>query len=472
MSIERTLRVSFRTFGCKLNQAETESIARDFASAGAIVVAAGRNADLIVFNTCTVTSKAEQKARREMRLALRLNPEAVALVTGCYAELEPEALAALAPRCVVVPGSRKGALGGMAAGLVDARQEGLDLLDETRRLAAIAAGKTPDPFAFVPGEARFHARVQLKVQDGCDNSCSYCRVCIARGPSLSLEPGQILSRATALAELGVPEIVLTGVNLSQYRSGGLDFSGLLTALVDGTRGVAFRVSSWEPDRVDASFVRAFALDRVRPHLHLSVQAGSDSVLGTMGRHYGRDQVLRAAEAVRAVRDDPFIGVDMILGFPGESDADFALSLDLLERLEPAWIHAFTFSPRPGTRAYSMKNRVPERVAVERAAIVQELALRGKAAFASRRLGRLLEAVVESVPGPDESVPGPDVPATGPAAGGSVSATSATSADYLKLALRGAPAGFRGSCLCRVSTAAPPGLSENGPDLLADFVSTF
>jgi threonylcarbamoyladenosine tRNA methylthiotransferase MtaB len=468
------LRVSFRTFGCKLNQAETESLADAFALAGAAVVPSGQGADVVVFNTCTVTSKAEQKARREMRLALRLNPDAVAVVTGCYAELDPEAVEEVAPRAVVVPGSRKDGLRAMAAGLVAARLEGLDLLDEARRLAAVAAGKTPDPFAFAPGDARFHSRVQLKVQDGCDNRCAYCRVCLARGRSVSLEPELVLSRATALAARGVPEIVLTGVNLSQYRSGGLDFSGLLSLLVEGTASTAFRVSSWEPDRVDAAFVRAFAMPRVRPHLHLSVQSGSDAVLRSMGRRYGRDDVIRAAEAVRAVRDDPFIGADIILGFPGETDGDFRDTLDLLERVRPAWIHAFTFSPRPGTRAFDMKPRVPERIAVERAAAVQALAVSGKAAFAALRSGRVLEAVVEtygSAPDAaesDDGERGDGAPADG--------VVYATSADYLKLAVRGVPAGFRGACSC--SVAGPAGTSDTGrghaegaPDLLADFIAS-
>jgi len=448
MTPPAALRVSFRTFGCKLNQAETESIADSYALAGASIVPAGQSADVVVFNTCTVTSKAEQKARREMRLALRLNPDTVAIVTGCYAELEPEAVAAVAPRAVVIPGSRKAGLRAMAAGLAAARTEGLDLLDEARRLAALAAGKIPDPFAFLPGDDLFHARPQLKIQDGCDNHCAYCRVCLARGPSVSLGPAQVLSRVAALAASGVPETVLTGVNLSGYRSGGLDFPGLLQTLISGTRDIAFRISSYEPDRVDGAFARAFSSPRVRPHLHLSVQSGSDGILKAMGRHYDRDAVLRAAEAVRSVRPDPFIGADFILGFPGETDADFQQTVDLIERLQPAWIHAFTFSPRPGTRAFSMKPCVPERIAVERAAIVQALAERNKAAFTARRRGQTLNAVVEFHGIPD--------PATG--------FVHATSAEYLKLAVSGLPPGFRGSFACTVLPEATSGSAGNIPDL--------
>lgn len=448
MTPPAALRVSFRTFGCKLNQAETESIADAFSLAGAALVPAGQSADVVVFNTCTVTSKAEQKARREMRLALRLNPDAVAIVTGCYAELDPEAVAAVAPRAVVIAGSRKAGLRAMAADLAAARTEGLDLLDEARRLAALASGKVPDPFAFLPGDDLFHARPQLKIQDGCDNSCSYCRVCLARGPSVSLAPDQVLSRVAALAASGVPETVLTGVNLSGYRSGGLDFPGLLETLIGGTRDIAFRISSYEPDRVDGAFARAFASPRVRPHLHLSVQSGSDRVLQAMGRRYGRDDVLRAAAAVREVRGDPFIGADLILGFPGETDDDFRQTVDLMERLEPAWIHAFTFSPRPGTRAYSMKPCVPERIAVERAAVVQALAERNKAAFTARRLGTTLDAVVEFHGAPD--------PVTG--------LVHATSSEYLKLAVSGLPPGFRGAFTCSALSAVASGSNGNIPDL--------
>jgi len=361
----------------------------------------------------------------------------------------------------------------MAADLAAAALEGLDLLSEAHRLAELAAGRIPDPFAFVPGDARFHARVQLKVQDGCDNRCTYCRVCLARGRSLSLEPSVVQARSAALQAAGTAEIVLTGVNLSQYRSGGLDFPGLLCTLAGGPGKLAYRVSSYEPDRVDDAFVRAFALPRVRPHLHLSVQSGSDRILRAMGRHYGRDQVLRAVEAVRAVRLDPFIGADIILGFPGETDADFRDTLDLLERIEPAWVHAFTFSPRPGTKAFDMKDRVPERVAVERAALVQALAVRGKAAFAARRVGTVLEAVAEpygnddgesaddaAAPAGDRArtgdrtqAPGALSPWDGTRAGLPVSATSA---DYLKLEVLGAPPGLRGAFRCIAASASGGG----------------
>lgn len=445
------LTVSFRTFGCRLNQTETEAIAASFAVAGAQVADFGQASDIVVFNTCTVTTKAEQKARREMRQALRLNEDAVIIATGCYAELDPQALHALAPRLVVIPGGRKGDLPHLAPELCAAFAEGLDLLEETRRLVGLAAGQPGDPFSFIPGDFRFRARAALKIQDGCNNRCSYCRVCLARGNSISLDPSEIVQRARIIADAGIPEIVLTGVNLSQYVAGGLHFPGLLNLLCAQTDSVAFRISSYEPDKIDDTFLEAFAEPRVRPHLHLPVQSGSDTILGSMGRSYRRNAVLTAVTAAREVKGDPFIGMDIITGFPGETDDDFAATIDLLQCTDPAWVHAFVFSPRPGTKAFSMKPKVPERVAVARAQELAQRAIAGKQRFAARRIGTILEAVAESHV-PDEGLLPADAMQT------------AVSADFLRLAVRGVPAGTKAEFSCLVSGPS----SDQVHDLIADF----
>ncbi|TFG79263.1 MAG: tRNA (N(6)-L-threonylcarbamoyladenosine(37)-C(2))-methylthiotransferase MtaB [Spirochaetales bacterium] len=468
--------VSFRTFGCRLNQTETESAASAFAHEGARIVPFGEPADVVIFNTCTVTGKAEQKARREMRLALRRNPDAVLLATGCYAEMEPGAIAALAPRVVVLPGSRKGLLAKLASELCSAHSYGLDPLDEARRIVAESLGTRVDPFWFSIGDFWQRSRASLKIQDGCDNRCAYCRVCLARGGSVSLDPAEAVRRARELVAIGYPEIVLTGVNLSQYSSGGLAFPGLLDLLARDTDGAAYRVSSWEPDRVDDAFLRAFSSPRVRPHLHLAVQSGSDPVLRAMGRAYRCDDVLRAAASVRSAKSDPFIGADLIVGFPGETDEDFSATMDFLAALDPAWVHVFPFSPRPGTRAWSMKPRIPERVAAQRAAEVTAFAKERKRWFSKRRIGGIIEAVLEtgvysddepSDTGPlfaitvkDSSVPCPVALTAAP-----VRHSRALSADYLKLEVCGVPAGYRGAFRCR---ATAPG-TDDSVDLLAEFV---
>jgi threonylcarbamoyladenosine tRNA methylthiotransferase MtaB len=277
-----------------------------------------------------------------------------------------------------------------------------DLLDRVRAFlggsaAAIqsAAGAALDRFAFNPESFAFHSRPSLKIQDGCNNACAYCRVHIARGASTSLPAAAALERAQALEAAGRAEIVLAGVNLSQYRDGEVDFPGLLRILIAGTSRIAFRISSYEPDKLDGAFVEAFAEARVRPHVHLALQSGSDPVLAAMGRKYDAASVRAAVGELRRVKGDPFLAADIIAGFPGESEADAEASLELARDCGFAWIHAFRFSPRPGTKAASMPRRVSERVAGERAAALLELGRSGRASYVGRWLGRDVDAVLES-----------------------------------------------------------------------------
>jgi threonylcarbamoyladenosine tRNA methylthiotransferase MtaB len=430
-------RASFYTLGCKLNQLETDAIAEAFAREGALVrpFASGgdRSEDLVVVNTCTVTVKADRSARRTIRLALETRPRAVVIATGCYAQVEAGVLSAIDGRVLALPGSVKAALLGLPrrlaeSGLLDAGQsDPAALLDFLRGALAAGADAMADPrFAYDPKRFAFHSRPALKIQDGCDNDCAYCRVRIARGPAASLSAPEVLSRARALEAAGRAEIVLTGVNLSQYRDGGMAFPGLLGFLLEGTESLAFRVSSYEPDAIDQAFLDAFAHPRVRPHVHLAVQSGSDPLLRAMGRRYSRSDVLDAARALRAFRDEPFIAADLIVGFPGETAEDFAASLELARDCDFAWIHAFRFSSRPGTRAASLPDAVPERIAGERARALFELALAAKSNYVERWRGRELKAVLER-----------DL--------------CATTENYLKLKPRGLPESARPGqeILCRV-----------------------
>ena len=466
------LRVAFHTLGCKLNQLETESLADSFRAAGAWVQGSRTEAGLsggavlppagsvlppggsvlppggpilIIVNTCTVTGKAEQKARRLVRQVLGRGPGDVALVTGCYAQLEAEALSELHGRAVIVPGDMKAALLTLPAFLAREWQGHGDLLDAVlawRRQALHAAsgsGSGQDDFAFLPEEFSFHSRPSLKIEDGCDNRCSYCRVCLARGPSRSLPVAEVLSRLCRLEEAGKAEAVLTGVNLFQYRDGDIRFPGLLRALLEGTSSIALRLSSYEPEGINADFLDAFADPRVRPHIHLPVQSGSDSILTSMARGYRREAVLRACGELRRVRDDPFIAADMITGFPGEGDAQFAESLELAQECAFSWIHVFPFSARPGTAAVKLLPKVPERVAGERAHALGELASAGRSAYIGRQEGRVVEAVVETA---------------GARSGGGL--PHATTENYLKVAVRGLPRDTVGGYAIRCRLGAPPG----------------
>jgi threonylcarbamoyladenosine tRNA methylthiotransferase MtaB len=464
------LRVAFHTLGCKLNQLETDAIAEAFARAGAEILSlepeddSPSPADLVLVNTCTVTSKAEQKARRIVRLALSANPDAVVLVTGCYAELEAEAISALGERVLVLPGSRKEALLALPSrlardpepgGLGSADPESGGFLAELRSWIGAPDRASAGSFAFDPAAFAFHSRPSLKVQDGCDNACAYCRVRIARGPARSLAAAEVLARARALEAAGRAEIVLTGVNLSQYRDGETDFPALLRLLLASTERIALRLSSYEPDRIDSAFLEAFAHPRVRPHAHLCVQSGADRVLAAMGRPYRRSDVVAAIEALRRSKGEgpdglgrgPFIAADFIAGFPGESEADSASTLELARECGFSWIHAFRFSPRPGTAAATLPNRVPERLAGERVDALLEIGKEGRRSYARRWLGSEVEAIVET--------------------SGTESEMRATADNYLKLSLRAPARELRPgqAALCRIEEVLSPE-AEGDPDALA------
>lgn len=400
--------VSIHTFGCRLNQTESESIADAFERSGFRVSRAAVDdpaaapeggPGLVVLNTCTVTSKAEQKARRLIRGALRADPGAVVIVTGCYAEMEAEAIAALGDRVLALAGSRKDLLLKLPERLAAADAGHVDPLEAVREACAGLSGRPSDPFGFAPASFSFHSRASLKIEDGCDNACAFCRVRLARGPSASLDPAEALSRARSLEASGYAEIVLTGVNLSQYSSGGLDFPGLLAFLLAGTERVAFRVSSYEPSRIDAAFLEAASHGRVRPFFHLPVQSGSPATLARMGRDPDPEAIHRAIRGLRRAASggpsrDPFISLDMICGFPGETQAEFEESAAFARLARPAWIHVFPYSPRPGTRAAAFPAQVPQRIAAERARILSGIAREGRAEYAGRWIGREVAAVLE------------------------------------------------------------------------------
>ena len=402
------IRVSFHTLGCKLNQLETDAIADAFAREGAVVLPfeprAAAQIDLVAINTCTVTGKADRSARRMIRLALEAFPRSVVIVTGCYAQVEARGLSAIGDRVLVVPGADKAALLRLPrrlaqAGVIDAcpedpvelRAEIDAVLDDERSAARI---RSVGRFDYDPRAFAFHSRPALKIQDGCDNECAYCRARIARGGASSLPASEVLERARALEAAGRAEIVLTGLNLSQYRDGETDFPGLLALLLDGTEHISFRISSYEPDAVGPAFLEAFAHPRVRPHAHLAVQSGSDSLLLSMERRYCRSDVLAATRALALAKADPLIAADFIVGFPGESDEDFAASLDLARSCGFSRIHVFRFSPRPGTAAASLPDPVPERVAGERARSLGALGAAAWASYAERWSGRSVKAVLE------------------------------------------------------------------------------
>ena len=407
---------SLYTLGCKLNQLEGEALADAFRKAGfALTPQATKGPGIIIINTCTVTSKADQKSRRLIRKALRENPDSCVIVTGCYARLDPDEIAALENEA---GGGfhRLFVAGGVGGGedAVGTTKSALLELPEYVRKALEHSPDTPLPeivetwiaaaraahgaFDFKPEEFAFHSRGYLKIQDGCDHSCNYCRVRLARGPSVSLPKESALAALRSAEARGCAEMMITGVNITQYQHSGPDFEGglaaLLEYLLEGTDTIALRLSSLEPEAVDERLAAVLAHPRIRPHFHLSVQSGSDTVLRAMGRAYTSRTVEQAAALLRGVKDNPFLACDIIAGFPGETAADFDQTLALCAQTGFAWIHAFPYSKRPGTAAFSLPNPVCERDITRRVESLTQLALQGRRSYAQLWLNRELSAVVE------------------------------------------------------------------------------
>ena len=418
--------VTFYTFGCKLNQLETEAIAASFRDAGFIIlpwflpelkekrqINSSVIPALCIINTCTVTSKAEQKARRIIRLCLRYG--CIVLVTGCYAQLEKEELAALGDNLFILPGQLKDKLLDLPGCLSETGIEKNQLSMEISRWCCnitttpsnsnkpVKPAYPNDAFRFNPQNFLYHSRAFLKIQDGCDRSCAYCRVPLARGKKISLSSKEVLCRLQALEKNGMAEAVLSGVNICQYQdpdNSSITLPVLLQYVLDNTNIISLRLSSIEPEFLtpgDSDFFTVLAHPRIRNHFHISVQSGSNAILAAMGRPYNAKEILFAAEKLRTIRDDPFLACDIICGFPGETDDEFLKTFTLCNNIDFAWIHAFPYSKRPGTPAASIrKGLVNQRTAGERVQKLVELARQGKNAYILRWQGKTVKAVAENV----------------------------------------------------------------------------
>ena len=456
---------SVYTLGCKLNQLETEAITDAFCREGFAFVpwntAARRSAvlRLMVINTCTVTSMAEQKARRFIRKLLREHPAMCLIITGCYAQVEQAALAALEPsglpgRLFVIPGESKDRLLDLPRLLAGAAQDTLPHLIAAwldSLSSALLLEEGDGSFRLQPENFASHSRAFLKIQDGCDNRCTYCRVSIARGKSRSLAAKEALSTLASLEERGFAEAVIAGVNITQYRDAAadaaapLDLAGLLDFLLSKTKTIRIRLSSIEPDWLTgarlADFSRVLAHPRIQPHFHLSVQSGSAEIITKMGRSYAPADIERAVALLRSARSDPFLACDIIAGFPGETEADFEKTFALCENAGFAWIHAFPFSPRPGTAACDFPQKVSERDAARRLGQLTELARKGRRDYIARWEGKEVEAIAEAASEPKFQ---PLIPAV--------------SGNYLKLLVdsKGETPPAPGSLIrCRIIGGQPP-----------------
>jgi threonylcarbamoyladenosine tRNA methylthiotransferase MtaB len=375
--------------GCRLNQCESEAIADSFAKEGFVVVGEEDPAELYIVNTCTVTSKAEQKARRMIRKFARVG---VTVATGCYAQVNEKELSSLSENVIVVPLEKKAHLLKLASHLKASLVAGFDVRSGC---LSFADGKA-SVFDYDAASFSYHSRAYLKVQDGCDNNCAYCRVHIARGKALSLDSATVVERALGLEQAGFTEIMLTGVNLTMYDHEGAGLGGLLEKLLAKLGpSIRLRLSSMEPDHIDDRLIETLRDPRMQPHFHIPVQSASDIVLERVNRQYRMDHLYRVLDRLKEVKDDPFLAADVITGLPAEDETAFEKTYRFFEEQQFAQMHVFPFSPRPDTALFHAKDRVPESVRDERAALLRDLSARLHARYLVRQSGKDTEVVLQN-----------------------------------------------------------------------------
>lgn len=384
-------RVSFCTLGCKLNFAETSTLERDFLAHHYEVVPFGEPSDVTVINTCTVTAEAERQCRQIIRRAIRQNPKAFIIVTGCYAQLRPEAIARIEGVDVVLGAREKFHLFELIESFQkkEQTQVAVSCIDELQEFGP----------AFSSTE---RTRAFLKIQDGCDYVCSFCTIPQARGRSRSQPIEATVAQAHQLAELGFKEIVLTGVNIGLYgQEFGKTLLDLLRALdrVDGIE--RYRISSIEPNLLTDELIAFVAESRAfMPHFHLPLQSGDNFVLGKMRRRYRRELYAKRVARIQELLPESAIGVDVIVGFPAETPERFENTYRFLNELACAYLHVFTYSERPGTAAVEQLDRVggqpipkPERSRRNR--MLQALSHKKRHAFYQAHQGQVRPVLWES-----------------------------------------------------------------------------
>lgn len=388
--------VAFHTLGCKLNYSETSTLSRLFEKEGYHVNDFTAASDIYVINTCSVTDFADQKCRQTVRQALRRNPQANIVVTGCYAQLKPQEIANIPGVDLVLGAAEKFRileyLEPFLLGDAGVRVYAGDIQEANTFTSSFSFGDRTRSF--------------LKVQDGCDYKCTFCTIPLARGASRSDEVDQIVRNAQTLSEQGVKEIVLTGVNIGDFGNGTAVIEGqrvkkeamfidLIRALDKVHDIPRFRISSIEPNLCTQEILEFIAgSERFMPHLHMPLQSGNNNQLRAMRRRYTRELYAERVSWIKSRMPHACIGVDVIVGFPGESDADFKETVRFIEELPVSYLHVFTYSERPNTPAMDMEGAIPMSLRKERNAVLRFLSEKKKAAFYNEHLGQTRPGLLE------------------------------------------------------------------------------
>lgn len=377
---------SITTIGCKLNQYESECIRQTLVNNGWIFMDQGQDASFIIVNTCTVTGRSDSRCRNAIRRAKRTSPDSIIIATGCYAETQPDALKNVPELDIIVGNDEKGSIPFI---MEEMSSNGTNVPPEG--CASIAV--EPAVGIFLD-----RSRALVKIQEGCDASCSYCVIPRARGASRSVDPGTILSQVSELESNGCEEIVLTGIHIGRY-GGDLaartTLESLIREILLETRVLRVRLSSIEVNEVtDGMLQMAADLGRVAPHFHIPLQSGHDEILRAMNRPYTTEIFREKLLGIKKASPDIAVGTDIIVGFPGETDDHFNSTARFLKSIPVDYFHVFPFSARPGTRAESLPGQVPPRVKKARGRRLIDLGKSRRREFMMSQAGRMSLTLIQ------------------------------------------------------------------------------
>jgi threonylcarbamoyladenosine tRNA methylthiotransferase MtaB len=404
---------SIENFGCRATEPDAAAVRRELIAGGLDHSAAHTRADVVVLNTCTVTAAADSQSREAIRKIHRANPQARIIVTGCYAQRAPEELAALEGVSWVVGNSHMAQIPGVIREMIRSANGAsaapnfipLARLDDEPMSLARGPAKILTGDIFAQADAQIlssglsdtdRTRPILKIQDGCNNRCSYCVIPFVRGRSRSLRPGAVVEEVAKLVAVGVKEIVLSGINLGAYGrdlAPRVELASVVRRILDETALEQLRFSSIEPQDVTEDFVAlAASSPRIAPHFHVPLQSGCDRILHAMHRWYRAEHYAERVQIIHRYVPDAAIGADVIVGFPGETEEKFQATVDFVDRLPFTYLHVFSFSERPGTGAATLGERVTHNVIRERARYLRALGEKKSAEFRASQAGRAMRAL--------------------------------------------------------------------------------
>lgn len=369
--------------GCRLNQYETDALVTRFHQAGYQVVDYSTPADITVINTCTVTNQSDQKSRNTINQASRKNPEGLVVVTGCMANNYKEQLEANEKITYVVDNERKSQI----VSLVEAHFKG-EVVHPERYPGNV--------FGFETVDKSLHTRTSIKVQDGCDNFCTYCIVPSVRGRAVSRPLGEILENIRRVVDNGFREIVITGVNIGRYDYEQYNLERAIEKIVELPGDFRIRISSMEPDGFGPEFHKVFRHPKMAPHLHLCIQSGSDPILKKMRRMYTTRSFMDIVEKFRTEMPDFNFTTDVIVGFPGESEHDFAETARVVSEARFSHVHTFRYSRRKGTRADRMEEQIVERIKSERGEVIRQISEKNRLLYMENMIGKTARVLIEKV----------------------------------------------------------------------------